>query len=282
MSSITRISIRSVHHKLTPSTYPKVQSSKVELNPPKYGFRKIRPPILAQSPTKTLFPNSELAKLYIENGKPIPNRFMSQIDSQRAHEEFEKFQENLSLDEPHFTKGKNKVYLPGGRICLLRPNAKHTPYQAKFLVPKSMNKMDLRDYLWNIYGLRALNVTVQLQPATWKRGPQDLARYRIPQLKKMTIDMAEPFVWPEVSQIKIKELKQQMDESEKIVKHNIADGSDKNKTLDVYDGMFKGDTKPKRYIPKQILKSNYNSVKEINKGLNSNDKRSQVASYLGL
>ena len=93
--SYLRTFTRSVHHKLPPAKYPKIKADTVELNPPKYGFRKVRPPILAQSPTTTLFPNSELAKLYVEHGKPIPNRFVSQTDSERARAQFEKFQQDL-------------------------------------------------------------------------------------------------------------------------------------------------------------------------------------------
>ncbi|CAD1810254.1 Ribosomal protein L23 family protein [Candida parapsilosis] len=272
--SYLRTFTRSVHHKLPPAKYPKIKADTVELNPPKYGFRKVRPPILAQSPTTTLFPNSELAKLYVEHGKPIPNRFVSQTDSERARAQFEKFQQDLAMDEPHFTQGENKVYLPGGRICLLRPNAKHTPYQAKFLVPKSMNKMDLRDYLWNIYGLRALNITVQLQPAKWTRNISDLARHRVPQLKKMTIDMAEPFIWPEVPQKKIDDLKLQQQNSEEIVKHNMASGADKNKPLEAYDGLFEEPSKVERFIPK--------SAKRGKKFDELHQARSQVSNYLGL
>lgn len=103
----------------------------------------------------------------------------------------------IAQGKPHFKVGEKQLYFPKARIILLRPNAKHTPYQAKFIVPKSFNKLDLRDYLFHIYGLRAMNVTTQLLHAKYTRANQVMPRYRGPQIKKMTIDMAEPFVWPE-------------------------------------------------------------------------------------
>lgn len=133
--------------------------------------------------------------------------------------------------------------------------------------------MDLRDYLWNIYGLRALNITVQLQPAKWTRNINDLARHRVPQLKKMTIDMAEPFVWPEVPQKKVDDLKLQQKNSEEIVKHNMASGADKNKPLEAYDGLFEEPSKTERFIPKLAKRGKFDKLHQT---------RSQVSNYLGL
>lgn len=274
---------RSIRHRpLHPKKYPKVNIEDVDLNPIKYGFRREREPIIAQSPTKTLFSNFELAQKYIEAGKKVPTRFMSQIDSEKARKQFEEFQQQLELEEPHFKIGGNQIYFPQGRICLLRPNAKHTPYQAKFLVPKSMNRIDLRDYLWNIYGLRALNVTVQLMPAKWNRGAFDNARYRVPQLKKMTVDMAEPFIWPDVPAAKVEQVKSQRVGSEKIVHHNVSKGSDQNKPLDVYDGMYSEKVIPKRFIPDQIKRKGVKSVKGFGKIVNAKDNRQLLEKFLNL
>ncbi|KAH3900304.1 related to 54S ribosomal protein L41, mitochondrial [Saccharomycodes ludwigii] len=109
-----------------------------------------------------------------------------------------KFTESsIAKDEPHFKIGGKKLYLPTARIILLRSNAKHTPYQAKFIVPKSFNKLDLRDYLYHVYGLRAFNITTQLLNARYVRSNVVSPRYRGPQIKKMTIEMDKPFIWPE-------------------------------------------------------------------------------------
>ncbi|QLG72755.1 hypothetical protein HG535_0D04640 [Zygotorulaspora mrakii] len=105
--------------------------------------------------------------------------------------------EDIAKGTAHFRLGGKKLYFPKARVILLRPNAKHTPYQAKFIVPKSFNKLDLRDYLFHLYGLRAMNITTQLLHGRYARVNLGTPRYREPQIKKMTIDMAEPFIWPE-------------------------------------------------------------------------------------
>ena len=97
----------------------------------------------------------------------------------------------------HFRVGSKELYFPKARVILLRPNAKHTPYQAKFIVPKSFNKLDLRDYLYHVYGLRAFNITTQLLHSRYMRVGAFVGRFRGPQIKKMTIEMEEPFIWPE-------------------------------------------------------------------------------------
>lgn len=98
---------------------------------------------------------------------------------------------------PHFRLGSKELYFPKARVILLRPNAKHTPYQAKFIVPKSFNKLDLRDYLFGLYGLRAMNITTQLLHGRYIRMSAFSGRFRGPQIKKMTIEMEQPFIWPE-------------------------------------------------------------------------------------
>ncbi|CCH58044.1 hypothetical protein TBLA_0A02450 [Henningerozyma blattae CBS 6284] len=107
---------------------------------------------------------------------------------------FNRTREAIRNNLPHFRVGKTQLYFPNARVVLLRPNAKHTPYQAKFIVPKSFNKLDLRDYLYHVYGLRALNITTQLLHGAIVKEVK--GRYRGPQIKKMTIEMEHPFIWP--------------------------------------------------------------------------------------
>ncbi|GMG21316.1 unnamed protein product [[Candida] boidinii] len=138
-------------------------------------------------------------KPFPQRRKPQPNREERATKSKKI---VELVRESIERDEPHFSVGSKKLFFPGARICLLRPNAKHTPYQAKFIVPKSFNKLDLRDYLYHIYGLRVLNITVALTPAKFQRSlPMPYrTRHRAPQIKKMTVDLTEPFIWPAETQ----------------------------------------------------------------------------------
>jgi large subunit ribosomal protein L23 len=81
------------------------------------------------------------------------------------------------------------------------------PTFASFYVPLNLNKLDLRDYLWNCYGVSALSVRsyVQLQKLKHGKGPRPSARqwYRPRSIKKMTVEMDKPFVWPEVPDLEM-------------------------------------------------------------------------------
>ncbi|CDO92258.1 unnamed protein product [Kluyveromyces dobzhanskii CBS 2104] len=146
--------------------------------------------------------------------------------------------EAIETGKPHFRVGGTELYFPKARVILVRPNAKHTPYQAKFIVPKSFNKLDLRDYLFHLYGLRALNVTTQLLHARYSRATPLSPRHRGPQIKKMTIDMAEPFIWPEEPEDKTAWNTEFQKELEKYRNDRMRLGSDANKPSKAFDGVL--------------------------------------------
>lgn len=180
--------------------------------------------------------------------------------------------EAIAEGRAHFKVGGKQLYFPKARVILLRPNAKHTPYQAKFIVPKSFNKLDLRDYLFHVYGLRAMNVTTQLLHAKYTRANQVMPRYREGQIKKMTIDMAEPFVWPEEPRDKepwaaslVKELGTYRSEQTRL-------GSDAFKPGRAFDGAL-GPYKPaaQPFVPRMMR----------NKMLNQRARSQAKASRLG-
>lgn len=82
-------------------------------------------------------------------------------------------------------------------------NPKLPPTFASFIVPLNINKLDLRDYLWNAYGVPVIGVRsyIQLQklrqdkPGAIRISPRKWFRPR--SIKKMTVEMERPFVWPE-------------------------------------------------------------------------------------
>ncbi|KAL5341585.1 ribosomal protein L23-domain-containing protein [Aspergillus crustosus] len=97
---------------------------------------------------------------------------------------------------------RKQVYLPNFTIALIR-----TPFlpprYASFYVPLSFNKLDMRDYLQRLYGVGVLSVRsyVEQQKVTrlktgggYGQGPLRRPRSR----KRMTVEMKEGFVWPEV------------------------------------------------------------------------------------
>lgn len=273
------IALRSIRYKAKASAYPKVNVKDVVLNKPRYGFRKVLEPILAQSVRNEIFPAEAIKKKYVEAGKPVPIKFRNKSDA-IARRNYEHYKDLVALGTPHFRVGEKKVYLPKARVCLLRPNAKHTPYQAKFLVPRNFNKMDLRDYLWHVYGLRALNVTVQLLHAPFVRSHNDLARHRGPQYKKMTIDMAEPFVWPELPAGLEKNARKMMADQMSVTKLLMPVGSEKNLVNESFDGLYAKPQLPNIFVSKKQKKALGPGISLSLEAAQAESDRAKVAKFL--
>ncbi|KAL4919753.1 ribosomal protein L23-domain-containing protein [Aspergillus aurantiobrunneus] len=96
---------------------------------------------------------------------------------------------------------RKQIYLPNFTIALMR-----TPFlpprYASFYVPLHFNKLDMRDYLQRLYGVGVLSIRsyVEQQKITRLKpqGRYGYGKLRRPTSKKrMTVEMKEPFVWPE-------------------------------------------------------------------------------------
>ena len=81
-------------------------------------------------------------------------------------------------------------------ITFLRPKENQPPSFATFKVPLTFNKLDLRDYLHNVYGVRTLGVRSQLRQQRVRRSKVHGRITRPPPIKTMTAELARPFVWP--------------------------------------------------------------------------------------
>lgn len=78
------------------------------------------------------------------------------------------------------------------------------PKYASFWVPLWFNKLDFKNYLRNVYDVDVLHVRsyVQQQKVArdqYQRGTKVLQGpiYRPPARKKMTVELVDPFVYPE-------------------------------------------------------------------------------------
>ncbi|KAI4130860.1 MAG: hypothetical protein LQ338_001537 [Usnochroma carphineum] len=99
--------------------------------------------------------------------------------------------------------GQKKVYLPNFTLTLLRtPFA--PPNYATFLTPLNLNKFDIKDYLYHLYGVQVLSVRSYVQQARVRHGKPGARLpkrgfYRPRATKRMTVEMPtiSPFVWPE-------------------------------------------------------------------------------------
>ncbi|KAL4802299.1 putative mitochondrial ribosomal protein L23 [Aspergillus unguis] len=97
---------------------------------------------------------------------------------------------------------RKQIYLPNFTVALIR-----TPFLpprfASFYVPLNFNKLDMRDYLQRAYGVGVISVrsTVEQQKVTREKtnGKFGYGKWRRPKSRKrMTVEMDEPFVWPEL------------------------------------------------------------------------------------
>ena len=104
--------------------------------------------------------------------------------------------------------GTKRVFLPTSVYTLVRGSGKLPPNQAMFHVPLNTNKFDVRDYLYNLYGLRTTDVKVMIQQAELQRGTASQRRKdlhfkkRLPMTrpasgKRVIVTMDSPFVYPE-------------------------------------------------------------------------------------
>lgn len=193
------------------------------------------------------------------------------------------YENAVSENKPHFQIGGKEVFFPWAGITLLRPSAKMTPYQAQFQVPRNFNKLDLRDYLWNLYGLRALNVTTQIKWSEWTRAR--MSRYRTPQVKKMIIDMEEPFLWPEEdrSALESHSLSSNLQFRKYEEEMESRSGSDLKKPVKAFDGILGPyPDAPQSYVPKQVEYKLKNTQKKALKQDKQRNERELISEFLKL
>lgn len=181
----------------------------------------------------------------------------------------------------HFRVGEQKIFFPYARVILLKPYAKYTPYQAQFIVPRTFNKLDFRDYLYHIYGLRALSVRTIVTPGSWKRDTPALPRYRTPQIKKMIIEMEHPFIWPEEPEDlspwgvgKGKELRKYASDVQRI-------GSDLLKPPSSFDGALGPYVAaPEPFIPEKVKRQLKNKLSSHDRNVQSEVKNAIIMRYI--
>ena len=96
--------------------------------------------------------------------------------------------------------GGKKIYLPNFAIALRRSPARH-PRTAVFSVPLTFNKLDLRDYLAHVYGLKTLSIRAFIIQSPLMERYEDTRGkhyHRNQNEKRMVVEMVEPFVYPDV------------------------------------------------------------------------------------
>ncbi|KAL5594710.1 uncharacterized protein BROUX77_008057 [Berkeleyomyces rouxiae] len=102
---------------------------------------------------------------------------------------------------PGFKLGNKQLFLTNHTISMIhRPN--QAPNFATFKVPLRFTKFDLRDYLWNLYNVEVTKVRSFVAPGPVVNSLTDNAQQRVrihrgQSEKYMTVELAQPFAWPE-------------------------------------------------------------------------------------
>ncbi|KAF9881792.1 putative ribosomal protein L23 [Colletotrichum karsti] len=96
---------------------------------------------------------------------------------------------------PNFRLGLKKVYLPSHTITLIRKD-KLPPNWAVFQVPLTFTKFDLRDYLWNLYGVETTAVRSWVMAKKVERKSKNHGHYRPQSDKFMQVQLVKPFAFP--------------------------------------------------------------------------------------
>ena len=92
---------------------------------------------------------------------------------------------------------------PNHVITLIPPKWEKQVHDfATFIVPLKFNKLDMRDYLYHVYGVEVKSVRSFINPAGPQQKDEDLHNsgrwYRPLSQKMMKVELVKPFVYPEL------------------------------------------------------------------------------------
>lgn len=128
------------------------------------------------------------------NGEIQPNDYYTfRTKLTRPEEDLSKIENN---NGPHFKFGGTKVYIPHATITLLPNLPNMSPYYARFKVPRNFNKLDLKDYLYNLYDLKVFDIRSSLTRRKFLPSENSRGHFLSSQDKIMIVKMEKPFIWP--------------------------------------------------------------------------------------
>lgn len=108
------------------------------------------------------------------------------------------------LPQRHISQSANLlIQSPDPKDAVVLMRTPHlSPYYAAFDVPRHFSKLDLQAYLKNVYNVDVLHIrSVVVQQKVDRKQPVSQYTqgplYRPASIKKMTVQLAKPFVYPE-------------------------------------------------------------------------------------
>ncbi|KAJ9081466.1 mitochondrial 54S ribosomal protein YmL41 [Entomophthora muscae] len=91
--------------------------------------------------------------------------------------------------------GKKLVYFPNFVFTMIRTTL--PPNQVAFRVPINLGKIDIRDFLTNLYKVEVKDVRTMNYQGRIAREHHSNRRYRLPSHKKAIVTLAEEFNYPQ-------------------------------------------------------------------------------------
>ena len=87
-----------------------------------------------------------------------------------------------------------KVWFPSMFMRLVSVNTARSPATANLIVPPSMTKTEVKEYLTKIYNIPVISVTTANFAGKWKRlyGKRQITAYRRRNTKKATVTFENP------------------------------------------------------------------------------------------
>jgi large subunit ribosomal protein L23 len=118
------------------------------------------------------------------------------------HEEADRLweQEDLPVRLLNYMSANDVLTGSSPKFTIALKRSRHlSPYHARFLVPLDFSKYDLRDYLYHAYNVKCFNIRSYVKQMAVRDTREQQRHFFRPDSKKyMTVEMEEPFVWPEL------------------------------------------------------------------------------------
>lgn len=94
-----------------------------------------------------------------------------------------------------------RVYLPNIEFYMIRnftpPSEPYNPWEATFRIPLSFTKLDVRGYLWAVYGVKCTYIRTQVLLKTMEGELKRSSRKNQRSHKRAVVGLVEPFYYPD-------------------------------------------------------------------------------------
>lgn len=202
-------------------------AARVASSPQKVNLRRIRKQQLKRSkriPITSTLPDLELSSTSLTPGEkerydrlkklgllikedftePTEEEWLEEVNARRVRVRGVK---TRSIVDPQTGKTVQvedvvgtRIYFPNWTLQMVRnttaPGQPYNPWEATFRIPYSATKLDIRSYLWALYGVKCTYIRTQIVPTVTKLSPLR-KKLRRRGHKRAIVGLVEPFYYPE-------------------------------------------------------------------------------------